>query len=183
MEGIQVKKEKTRIIAIAAITIDGKIARHSGEFTDWTSPEDKDVLHHHLDKSDVIVVGNNTYKIAEAPLSKRNCIVFTRSVRATEQLRENLLFCNPEGVALSTILNKYRTVALLGGRQIYTYFLERDLIDEMYLTIEPIIFGNGLDLFDQKKDVTTKFELTSYKRLNKKGSILMHYERLTRVRI
>jgi dihydrofolate reductase len=174
--------EGTRIIAIAAITIDGKIARHSGEFTDWTSPEDKDILHELLDKSDAIVVGNNTFKTAEAPLSKRNCIVFTRSVETTERPRENLLYYNPNGASLASVLSEYRTVALLGGTQIYTYFLQRDLVDELYITIEPLVFGGGIGLFDRAENVAVKFELLSTERLNQYGSVLLHYRKLIRAR-
>src|SRR3990170_3128013 len=85
-----------RCIAIAAVTIDGKIALDAGHFSDWTSKEDKDFLHEMLDKSDVVIVGNNTYKTAIEPLSKRNCIVFTASVRTSEHKGDMLTYCNPE---------------------------------------------------------------------------------------
>ena len=61
-----------RCIAIAAVTIDGKIALDAHSGSAWTSREDKDFLHDMLDTSDVVVVGNNTYKAAIEPLSKRN---------------------------------------------------------------------------------------------------------------
>jgi dihydrofolate reductase len=165
------------VVAIAVMTIDGKIARHSSQFTDWTSPEDKDILHRHLDESDVIVVGHNTFTTAETPLSKRNCIVMTRSVSTMDRRCENLLFWNPENVLASTVLDGYRNVALLGGTQAYTYFLEQDLIDEIALTIEPLIFGNGLSLFERSGDITATFKMVSVKRLNERGSLVLHYAR------
>src|SRR3990167_7073968 len=125
-----------RCIAIAAVTIVGKIALDAGHFSDWTSPEDKDFLHEMLDKSDVIVVGNNTYKTAVEPLSKRNCIVFTASVATTERKSDKLLLWNPATVGHSNVLQNVRTIAVLGGTQTYTYFLENDLLDELYITIE-----------------------------------------------
>ena len=70
------------------------------------------------------------------------------------------------------------TVAVLGGTQTYTYFLENDLLDELYLTIEPIIFGRGLNLFESTKDALAKFRLESTKQLNEKGSLLLHYIKL-----
>ena len=128
---------KPNISAIVAITIDGKIARHAGHFTDWTSPEDKTFLRSLLDKSDAVVIGNNTYKTAEGPLSKRNCIVFSRAVCDMERRRDNLAYYNADGPSpIETILEPYRTVALLGGTQVYSYFLERNLIDDLYLTID-----------------------------------------------
>src|SRR3989338_2902841 len=71
-----------RSIAIAATTLDGKIALERDHFSDWTSPEDKAFMRKLLDEADVIVVGNNTYKTAEKPLSRRNCIVLTSSIAA-----------------------------------------------------------------------------------------------------
>src|ERR1035437_1290773 len=70
---------KPTYIAIAAITLDGKIAKGPNHMSDWTSKEDKVFMRALLDKCDVIIVGNNTYKTAIAPLSKRNCIVLTHS--------------------------------------------------------------------------------------------------------
>ena len=165
-----------KIVAIAAVTLDGKIARHAGHMTDWTSPEDKEFLHDFLDKSDVVVVGNNTYKTAQEPLSKRNCIVLTHSVTDTKRQSEKLLFCNPASSDIRKLLENYRTVAILGGTQTYTYFLEKGLLDEIYITIEPLIFGNGLELFKSSADKMAQFYLRSAKRLNERGSILLHYE-------
>ncbi len=166
-----------RCIAIAAVTIDGKIALDAGHFSDWTSPEDKEFLHKMLDESDVVVVGNNTYKTAIEPLSKRNCIVFTASVRTSEHKSDILTYCNPASSDCIPLMEKYKKVAVLGGTQTYTYFLENDLLDELYLTIEPLVFGRGLNLFESEKNIEAHFRLESTKRLNGKGSLLLHYVR------
>ncbi|OGG51542.1 hypothetical protein A2704_00795 [Candidatus Kaiserbacteria bacterium RIFCSPHIGHO2_01_FULL_54_36b] len=166
-----------RCIAIAAVTIDGKIALDAGHFSDWTSPEDKDFLHEMLDRSDVVVVGNNTYKTALEPLSKRNCIVFTASVRTSEHKSNVLTYCNPASSDCIPLIEKYEKVAVLGGTQTYTYFLENDLLDELYITVEPVIFGRGLNLFQSTEDVLAKFRLESMRPLNEKGTLLLHYVR------
>lgn len=167
-----------RCIAIVATTIDGKIALDAGHFSDWTSPEDKDFLHKMLDELDVIVVGNNTYKTAIEPLSKRNCIVFTSSVAISERKSGRLFLVNAQTADVRKILETYKTVAILGGTQTYTYFLENNLLDEIYLTIEPLVFGRGLNLFESTKDINTHFRLESTKKLNEKGSLLLHYVKI-----
>ena len=169
------KPQMPIINAFAAITLDGKIARHANHFSDWTSPGDKLVFREHMNNSDVVVAGNNTYKTAEIFLSKRNCIVFTRSVPTLERRRDNLLLLNPEAVPLAEILSPYQTVALIGGTDVYTYFLERGLIDNLYLTLEPLAFGNGLDLFRWNGDTTVHFQLESVRQLNAAGSLFLHY--------
>ena len=166
------------IIAIVATSIDGRIALHANHPSDWTSPEDKAFMHDLLDRCDVIVVGNSTYKAAREPLSKRNCIVFTRSVTSTEQQRENLLLCNPAGADVKAVLQKYKTVAVLGGTQIYTYFLDHNLLDELFVTIEPLVFGRGLCIFEAQMASGQRFALASVKQLNQSGSVLLHYRRV-----
>ena len=169
---------KPTVVAIAAVTIDGKIARYNGHFPDWTSPEDKMFFHSLLDQSDAVVVGNNTFRTAEEPLSKRNSIVFTRTVRDVERRGAKLLFYNPDGPSsLETILEPYRQVAVLGGTRIYSYFLERNFIDDLHLTIEPIVFGDGLDLFKHDFAATKRFQLVSVRQLNEVGTVLLHYRR------
>lgn len=167
-----------KYILLAASTLDGKIAKHDHHFTDWTSPEDKKHLHKILDKCDVIIVGSKTYKTARTPLSKRNCIVFTRSVKTGRHVNDNLLYINPQNVNLKKYLieKKYKKVCILGGTSIYSWALKNNMIDEIFLTIEPIIFGQGLNLFDiniKKR----QFKLASSKKLNKAGSILLHYKK------
>ena len=164
-----------RCIAIAASTIDGRIALDSGHFSDWTSKEDKDFLHEMLDKSDVVVVGNNTYKTAIEPLSKRNCIVFTASVETSERKSDKLTYCNPASSESIPLMEKYETIAVLGGTKTYTWFVENDLLDEIYLTIEPIVFGRGLGLFESATMTPRKFRLESAKQLNAAGTMLLHY--------
>lgn len=163
-----------KYIAIAAITIDGRIAKDSHHFSNWTSVEDKYFLHAILDRCDVIVVGNSTYQMAKKPLSKRNCLVLSRSVD-NKKINSKLTYCNPAKESLQKIIkkNNYKTIAILGGTQIYSYCLENKLINELYLTIEPISFGYGLPIFATKKQI--KWKLNSIKKLNNRGSILLHY--------
>lgn len=135
-------------------------------------------MHKLLDKSDVIVVGHNTYKTAKGPLSKRNCIVMTRSVSGAVKKNSKLVFLNPKKGNLEKFIKEegYKRVAVLGGAQSYTYFLENNLVDEIYLTIEPLVFGKGFGMFATKNVLKKYFKLVSVKRLNKKGSLLLHFK-------
>ena len=181
-----------KYIAIAAITLDGKIAKGPNHPSDWTSKEDKVFMHGLLDKCDCVIVGNNTYKTAIKPLSKRNCIVLTRAVplpplgegarRADEG---SLIYCNPQKSDLKKLIRDrdYKKIAILGGAQTYTYCLQNNLLDELYLTIEPIVFEQGIDLFSPSpsgrgvRGEGFKFKLLSVKKLNNQGSLLLHYKR------
>ena len=170
---------KPKYIAIAAITIDGKIAKHSGHQTNWTSKEDKDFLHAKLDECELVIVGRKTYDLAQKPLSKRNCLVFTKKVKSVKTAGSALTYCNPATFDFQSYAQKksYKKIAILGGGQVYNYFLKNNLIDEIYLTIEPIIFGSGLSLFDIPLKTSQTLKLVSTQTLNKTGSILLCYKK------
>jgi dihydrofolate reductase len=132
-----------------------------------------------LDKCDVVLVGNNTYKTAIKPLSKRNCIVLSRSASKLVSKSAKLQYCNLDKVNLNQLIKKsgYHNVAILGGAQTYTFCLQNNLLDELYLTIEPLVFGQGIDLFAADVSLDKKFKLISTKKLNKQGSLLLHYKK------
>ena len=162
--------------AYAAITLDGKIAKHKRHFSDWTSREDKKIFHKELSKADVVLVGMNTYKTAKKPLSKRNCIVLTRSVKTTRQEKSNILFCNPKGKHPKEIIKErgYKNIAVIGGSEAYSFAIRETMMNELHLTIDPLVFGRGVSLFAEKAE-SRKFVLQSVKRLNKKGTLYAIY--------
>jgi dihydrofolate reductase len=99
-------------------------------------------------------------------------------VQDTERRGANLLFYNSAGpTSIESILEPYRFVAVLGGTHIYSYFLERDLIDDLYLTVEPIVFGSGLGLFNHESTTAKRFRLVTVRQMNEQGTILLHYQR------
>lgn len=159
-------------IAVVAISLDGKIATATYQ-KNWSSPEDQNHLHKVEDSCDVLVMGRNSYEVAKEKLMKRNVMVFSRS---SKKENKHLVFVNPEKTKINEYLQqkKYKRICILGGPEVYSYFLERNLIDELWVTIEPIVFGQGLGIFSKLKE-SKQFRLLSIKKLNNKGSVLLHY--------
>lgn len=176
------------VTAFAVQTRDGYIARCPRQSTvEWRSAIDAKFFTDRLNslgENGVIIVGHATYQTAEGPLSKRNCIVFTRSVQSVERRHEKLLLYNPAAMPLAAVLEGYAVVALLGGAEIYRYFFERDLIDELWLTTEPVQFGSGLKFFASHGGLKERFHLESIQSWSGGGTTLSHYsQRLTRARL
>lgn len=163
---------------VAVASLDGRIARDSWHFTDWSSKEDKAFLGSFLGKADAVVVGMNTWRTAKERLSRRNCIVFTSKADGELEERKGLVFFNPAKADFAEFASKsgLEKVAVLGGTKTFSYFLEKGLVDRIYLTIEPVVFGSGLGLFDSKFGLRG-FRMVSSKRLNKKGSLLLVYSK------
>ncbi|MBI2547883.1 dihydrofolate reductase [Candidatus Woesearchaeota archaeon] len=168
---------KQWIVALAAMTLDGKIAQNHHHFTDWTSKEDKAFFQRKLHSFEVFLVGNNTYKTAQKQLSQRNCMVFTKRVQKLTRIHERLVYCNPSKTNLRHYLQKqgYRKIGVLGGRKVYSYCLQHGLLDQFFITLEPLIFGEGLALFDHPFHMQ-KLRLVKCKRLNAQGTLLLEYE-------
>lgn len=123
---------------------------------------------------DAVVVGRNTYKAAAERLCKRNTFVLSSRLK-TLRRRGTVTFINPINVNLAEFFKKYRTIAVLGGGRVYRFMLEHELLDEIFVTIEPLIFGRGKEMFIGGKK-TTRLRLLSVKHLNRAGTLLLHYE-------
>src|SRR5437660_429630 len=138
-----------KVILVAAVTIDGKLARNPAHFVDWTSREDKRIFYTISKRAGVIIIGNNTYRTLPAPLPGRLHTVLTYDLTGKESLPGVVEYTNepPELILEKLEARGYKEAVLGGGSQINALFMERGLVDEISLTVEPLIFGLGVDLF------------------------------------
>ncbi|MDP4007088.1 MAG: dihydrofolate reductase family protein [bacterium] len=154
---------------IAAITADGFIGKNSSHLADWTSKEDKRFFVEMTKKAGVVIMGQNTFETIGKPLPGRLNIVYSRDkqhegVETTQKPAQELL---------DDLRGRgYQEVAIGGGATIYTMFLEQKLVDKLYLSIEPVLFGKGITLFNKEFD--TKLELVSVKKLGEQ-TVLLEY--------
>ncbi len=158
------------VFCIAAATADGFIGKDGHHLADWTSKEDKEFFLTKSKKSGVIVMGYNTFQTIGKPLSGRLNIVY--APEGTKIEGAEITQKEPEELIKDLKERGYKEVAISGGSQIYTMFMESGLADTLYLTVEPIIFGSGVKLFN--KEIDAKLELKSHKMLNE-NTILLEY--------
>src|SRR3989344_3014862 len=168
-------KSKIKFIGFVAASIDGRIARGKKSGTNWTSREDWNFFQQALAKMDAVIVGRNTYEIAKTKLKRRNTIVLT----SQSALKQNgsATFLNSVKHNLVKFLRekKHKKVAIVGGGKIYDYCLRHQMLDELFITIEPYVFTSGVSMFLGKEFKKYPFMLVSVKKLNKKGSLLLKY--------
>ncbi len=165
---------KTRFVAFVAASLDGRISLTRKKLPDWTSREDWQFLQKSLSKFEAVVVGRNTFEAAEERLRKRTTFVISSRPK-TIQRRGTVTFINPAKINLAGIFREYKRVAVLGGGGVYRLMLEEGLLDEIFVTIEPLIFGRGREMFiGGTKTMHTK--LISVKKLNRAGTLLLRYK-------
>ena len=156
-----------------AVTTDGKIAKDKTQFADWTSREDKKLFVEISKRCGAIMMGENTFKTFPAPLKERLNIVFTENPEQAAIPSVKFVSGEPEKVLADLETLGYQEVLLGGGAYLNSLFLEKGLINEIILTIEPKIFGNGLSLFNRELDADLK--LLEYKALNE-NTLMVHYQ-------
>jgi len=171
------QKKKVKYVAYVVTSIDGKIARSGQSGTDWASKEDWNFFQKSLTKIDAVIVGYNTYKVSRDRLKRRNTVVLTSKVNKLK-IQGRTVFFNPEKSDLKKFIQgkKYRKIAVLGGASVYNFCLHNNILDELFVTIEPYVFTSGVPMFLGNKFKKYRFSLQSVKKLNKKGTILLHYK-------
>ena len=153
---------------IAAVTADGFIARNSSHLASWTSKEDKQFFIEKTKKAGVVVMGLNTFKTMGKALPGRQNIVYAPPGTALEGVE--ITQDDPKTLLAKLEQKGFKEVAICGGATIYTMFMEAGLVDKLYLTMEPVLFGNGIHLFN--KELDKKLELLSIQKLNEQAVLL-----------
>ena len=164
-----------KIILYMATTANGYVASQDDE-TPW-SDEEWESYHNIVKKVGNIIIGRRTYEMmldGEEFSKIGNPVVAT--VTSDIRLKNNSQFHfvkNPRE-ALETLENLGFNEAIVGGGgHLNASFMKQGLVDEIYLDVEPIIFGKGIPLF-MPEDFEYKLQLLETKQLNS-NTLQLHY--------
>lgn len=163
-----------RVLILAAITLDGKIARGDAEFTGWSSREDKRLFARTSREAGVVVMGRRTFETLPVPLPGRLNVVLSHERPATLPDGVEYTAESPELVIASLAQRGYESVVIGGGASVYRAFLEAKLVDELWLTVEPLTFGAGISLLGAAP-LDLRLSLLSVERLGE-GSVHLRYQ-------
>lgn len=187
-----------KVILVMAMTLDGKIARHSLEPVDWTGKADKRKFVEITKQAGAVIMGSATFDTIGQVLKGRKNIVMTRNPsrwkylsidRSNLQTNNSTLSVNsnsldnnnesleftdktPHEILKSLEDEGFSSAALIGGSTINGLFAKENLIDEIYLTLVPKIFGNGLSLLSEELDMN--LELVQMDKIDN-HSVLLKY--------
>lgn len=155
---------------IAAVSADGYIAKDEKHSAFWTSRADKERFVRLTKEAGVVVMGSTTYATLPRPLKERVNIVYSRTktfegVETTQKPPRELL--------KDLEVRGFKSVAICGGSHIYSMFMKAGVVDTVYLTVEPIVFGKGITLFNE--EMLYHLKLKSVLESAEKGSLLIEY--------
>ena len=158
-----------KIVLIMTQSLDGKIGKTSEHIANWSSSADKKAFAAESKKLGVIIMGSSTFETIKRPLPDRLNIILTsrpQDYKEYEQLGVLEFFNGTPAEVVKMLEGRgHHTAALGGGAKTNTAFLQAGLVDEILLSITPVIFGNGIGLFDSK-DFNIRTELLEQKILD-----------------
>lgn len=158
---------------LMAMTLDGKIARGSTELVNWTGKADKHYFVRVTREAGVVIMGSKTFDTIGKPLPGRKNIVMTRN-KNRKSTADNLIFTaqSPSEIVRELQDQGFDKAALIGGEVVNTLFAREKLITQVHLTLVPVIFGQGLSLFNEPLDMDLEFMES---REIDKGHLLLTY--------
>lgn len=158
-----------------AITGNGYIAKENDD-TSWISKEEWDSYSAIVRKTGNLIIGHRTYNI----LTRQPEFIEFKNVKIIIVSRSNFKTLSPDHTVAKTpkealsLFKNYKEVIVAGGGMLNSSFISENLIDEIYLDIEPLVFGKGIKLFADS-DFEFNLELLEVKNLSK-NTIQLHYK-------
>lgn len=141
-----------KVTVYMAISANGYIAELDGT-TSWVSESDWDQLKIYIKSSDAVVMGKHTYEVSEKdgdfPYGDILNVVLT-SQPAVYSAQNKTLFTNSSPKDLINNLKEkgMQNVLLIGGGITNARFMNDGLVDEIVLSVHPIILGKGIKVFN-----------------------------------
>jgi dihydrofolate reductase len=169
-----------KIALLYVASVDGKITKWGNSPSIWASEEDAKHFHAILDKSKLIVMGSKSFKpTVSKPIPGVRRIVLTRTPQKYTEFAvpSQLEFTSESPEVLVERLEKegFKEMLLVSGTRVTSEFFKKHLVDELWLTIEPKLFGSGNGLItDEQFDISLK--LMDVKQLNNQGTLLLQYK-------
>jgi dihydrofolate reductase len=146
-----------KVILYIAMSIDGYIARLNGDI-DWLSivekpPEDYGYAQF-IENIDTVIMGRKTYdKVRsfnmEFPHRGRKCYVISKMRTGID---EDIEYSDDLEMLIRDLKNtKGKNIFVDGGAEIVNELLKIEMIDELIISILPILLGSGIRLFQDRR--------------------------------
>lgn len=141
-----------KLVLYIAVSLDGFIAGE-GESLDWLDKvegQGDNGYEAFYDGVDTLLMGRKTYDWimdhAEFPYAGKECYVFSHEPRENTS---DVTFVSGEVASFASRLKEQpgKEIWLVGGGNLLRPLLEAGLVDEMILTIAPVVLGKGIPLF------------------------------------
>lgn len=155
-----------KVILFIATSLDGFIAGKDGN-TDWLFTDGDFGYSDFYDSIGTTLMGHNTYKfllqLDYFPYNDKKNFVFTHIERKPDHNPVTFITGDVEDFAKDLKTKENENIWLVGGGQINSILLNAELIDEIIISIHPVVLGQGIPLFKDKSLNNLPFKLINNK--------------------
>lgn len=170
-----------KVILYIAMSLDGYIAKSDDDLSFLSIVEQKGQDYGYMtfmDTVDTVIVGRRTYdKVismgVEHPHQDKEVYVITRTER---QAKGKSIFYTGDIKQLvgDLKLKNGKNIFVDGGAEVVHIFLKEKLIDELIISIIPILLGDGIPLFNSGRS-ESRLQLLKVQHFEK-GLVQVHYK-------
>lgn len=167
-----------KVILYMATSINGFITRGEDD-TDWVSKTDWKEFDSLMRECGIVAMGRKTYESFgdDFPCEGAvNVVLTSKQELLTQKTSDNVVFTNksPKEVIEMAEGRSFKKMMLIGGMTLNTAFLEDNLVDEIWLSVHPLLIGDGLRVMD-KFDCFRKLSRIGVKELDE-GLVQIRYK-------
>ena len=159
------------------MSLNGMIAK-TNDNTSWITPEEWNSYSSTVRKAGALIVGRRTYNILtkqpEFKEFKNVKLVVVSKKQNPELVNDSHLIAESPEKALE-LLKDFKEIIVAGGGILDNSFIEKNLVDEVYIDIEPIILTKGIPLFAGEKIIEINLKLIGQKKISE-NEIQLHYK-------
>jgi len=160
------------------MSADGIVAERAVQNSfEWSSSGDKKQFISRIQEIGTVLMGSNTYRsIGQSPYEGVKHLVLTHHPQQFDKY-QNLEFLQGSVSDICKYLqkNNIKHLALLGGPNVNSQFFEEKCVNEVFLTIEPLILGKGMNMVEYIPE-PVHLELEKMTMLENNNSSLFHYK-------
>jgi dihydrofolate reductase len=160
-----------KLILGLAVTLDGYIEGPNGEY-DWCFTDQDYGLNDFFTRVDAIFIGRKSYEVARQHADQNNGEIVPGMPTMTEYVFSKTLKSVKEGAVLiaDNSIAEARRIKELPGKDIWLFggasltdaLMKEGLVDELWMSVHPILLGSGKPLF-RKQDSRTELRLLESK--------------------
>ncbi len=148
-----------KVILGLAVTLDGFIEGPNGEY-DWCFTDQDYGLTEFFSRIDALFIGRKSYEIAQQYAKENDGImvpgmpsvkeyVFSNSL---QQVKDGAILISGDSMAEARKIKEQpgKDIWLYGGAELTDAMMKERLVDELWLSVHPILLGSGKPLFRQQ---------------------------------
>lgn len=147
-----------KVILLAAMSVDGFIGQDKEHSSfEWTSLEDKQFYVSKIKEIKTVVMGSTSFKTFTKYPKGLRFIIYTSKPDEFVNPKPHVIAAegtteDPKMLIERLEREGVQEVAIAGGASIYAQFMNAGVVNTLFLTVEPIIFGEGVKLFNTKME-------------------------------